>query len=144
MSNDTYYFRGIAEWAKVHKPDPKFDVYTLDLYLDKLSMSLFKDSKLQLQVREGERGSFIKLRRPNTKIIKKELINNGPPKVLISRDGNYVPFEDNIGNGSEVVTRVRVYDTMKGKGHELETVAVESLVPYGGESFTPDGTELPF
>lgn len=146
MASDTYYFTGMVQWAKVHTPDPKFEVYTIDLYLDGPSMKLFKDSGLQLEVRDGEQGQFIKLRRPSQKKFKKELIDLGPPLVLIKGENDsYVPFADKIGNGSQITAKVRVYDTQKGKGHELEAVAVEVLVPYvEGEKFTPDGKELPF
>ena len=146
MASDTYYFRGIANWAKVHKPDTKFDVFTLDLHLDAESLALYKDSGLQLELRPHEKdGLYIKLRRPTTKKIKGELVEMGPPTVLIKRGEDFEPFSDNIGNGSTVLVKVRVYDTQRGKGHELETVAVESLVPYeGGESFAPGGEALPF
>lgn len=148
MANDIYYFRGIAEWAKVHKPDDKFQVYTIDVYLDRPSQKIFKDSKLQLELRDGkdDKGVFVKFRRPVQKKIKNELVSMGPPTVLIKgADDEYTPLTDPIGNGSEVTVKVRVFDTMKGKGHELEVVAVESLVEYSqGEVFTPDGKELPF
>jgi hypothetical protein len=70
----------------------------------------------------------------------------GPPTVLIKRNDDYVPFSDKIGNGSTVLVKVRVYDTPRGKGHELETVAVETLVPFvSGETFAPEGVgDLPF
>ncbi len=146
MANDTFYFRGIANWAKVHKPDNKFNVYTLDLHLDASSKSLFKDSGLQLELRPDEKnGEYIKLRRPVSKKIKGELVDMGPPTVLIKRGEDFEPFSDNIGNGSLVLVKVRVYDTQRGKGHELDTVAVETLVPFAaGESFAPDGETLPF
>lgn len=149
MANDFFYFTGVAEWAKVQKPDEKYQVYTVDVYLDQQSLKLFKDSGLQLELRDdpkdATKGPFVKFRRPVTKKVREELIKMGPPTVLLEQDGEYIPFTDNIGNGSEVTVKVRVYDTMKGKGHELDTIAVTSLVEYkSGESFTPDGTELPF
>lgn len=146
MANDIYMFRGVANWAKVRKPDPKFDVYTLDLHLDEESLELYKSSGLQLELRPNDKdGPYIKLRRPTTKKIKGELVDMGPPTLLIKRGDEYNPFDDNIGNGSVVLVKVRVYDTQRGKGHELDTVAVETLVPYeSGETFTPDGGALPF
>lgn len=133
MANKIYYFRGGINWAKVHKPDQKYDIYTLDLYLDDESTQMFKDSGLQLKVREGEEGSFIKLRRPTTRVSAGDVISNGPPEVLVRNDaGEFEAFSGNIGNGSTGVCKVRVYDTDRGKGHELVTVAVETLVPYEG------------
>jgi hypothetical protein len=146
MANDIYYFRGTVNWAKVHKPDTKFNVFTIDLHLDPSSLALFKDSGLQLELRDSDKdGQYIKLRRPVEKKIKGELVSMGPPTVLIKRGEDYEPFPDNIGNGSTVLVKVRVFDTQRGKGHELDTVAVETLVPFAtGETFTPDGDGLPF
>lgn len=147
MANDYFYFKGIVNWAKVHKPDSKYDVFTVDLHLDPASLKLYKSSGLSLEIRDDEKdGPYIKLRRPVTKKAKGVLIENGPPTVLIRKGDDYVPFPDQIGNGSLVTVKVRVYDGQRGRGHELETVAVENLVEYnGGESFTPDGQgDLPF
>jgi hypothetical protein len=147
MASDTYVFRGVGNWVKVKTPDAKFQVYTLDLHLDKPSMDLFKSSGLQLELRDSDKdGQFIKVRRPVSKKVKGELVDMGPPTVLIKRGDNYEPFNELIGNGSTLLVKVRVYDTPRGKGHELDTVAVETLVPYaGGENFTPEGVgELPF
>lgn len=149
MASKTYYFRGIINWAKVQKPDEKYDVYTLDLVLDEASYLMFKDSGAQLKERADEDGVMIKLRRPTSKKIKNEIVDMGPPQVLlkgeVGDDGKatYTPFGGLIGNGSVGVCKVRVYDTMKGKGHELVTVAVEDLVNFAGdETVNPD--ELPF
>lgn len=145
MANDTYYFKGEAQWAKVQEPDSKYNIYTIDVFLDKDSYASFKSSGLQLKVREDKDSRvFVKFRRPVQKLLKKELVNMGPPTVLIKEDDDYVPFAGLIGNGSIVRVKVRVFDTMKGKGHELETVAVDTLVPYGGETFGLEGDDLPF
>ena len=52
---------------------------------------------------------------------------------------------DSIGNGSEVTIKVAAYSSVKGKGHRLEAVKVENLIPYEGggavESRTPKGVE---
>lgn len=61
--------------------------------------------------------------------IKKELVHFGPPKV-IDKDG--VPVTQLLGNGSEVVIKVVVYDSKKGKGHRLEAVQVHKLVVWEG------------
>lgn len=144
MASKTYYFSGIINWAKVQKPDEKYDVYTLDLVLDEESYKMFKDSGAQLKERENEDGVMIKLRRPTSKKIKGDLVDMGPPQVLIkNEDGTFTPFTGLIGNGSTGVCKVRVYDTMKGKGHELLTVAVESLVEFAGEEVV-GGEEFPF
>lgn len=36
------YLEGEAKWAKVHKPDAKYDRYTIDLYMTKDSWVAYK------------------------------------------------------------------------------------------------------
>lgn len=142
MANKIIYFSGEIKWAKVKQPDPKFDVYTLDLYLDEDSLSKFKLSGLGLKLRTDDNGEYIKLRRKVSKVVKGEVVDNGPPAVLLKDEGgDYKKFDGLIGNGSTGVCKVRVYDTQKGPGHELVTVAIDSLVEY--EAIEGDG-EYPF
>lgn len=124
-----YIFHGVAKWVKYDKPDPKYNNYGLDLYLDDQSLRLFKKTGLQLQIRDNEDGVYVKFKRSAQKIIKQELINQGPPEIIFT--GNEAKGTL-IGNGSKVGITVSVYDTAKGKGHTWESLTVEELVPYGG------------
>lgn len=145
MSNKTVYLRGTINWAKVQTPDEKFDVYTLDLHPDKDSWIVFKESGLQLKIREHEKdGDFIKVRRPVTKKSGKTLVEMGPPQVLLKNDeGTYEPYAGLIGNGSTGVVKLRVYDTDRGPGHELLSVAIDNLVEYG-ETLSVGDEVFPF
>src|SRR5690606_25986237 len=123
-------------------PDTKYDVYTLDLHLTDEGFQMFKDSGLELKVRPDEdNGEYVKLRRPVSKKTSKGLVELGPPQVLLRKGEDYEPYSGLVGNGSDVICKVRVYDTEKGKGHELVTVAIEKLVEYA-ESV--GGEDLPF
>lgn len=143
MANQIYYFRGVAKWAKVHEPDKKFNVYTLDLYLDEPSWAAFKDSGLQLKVRDSEDGEYIKLRRDAERIIAGDVVQIGPPDVYLLKDGEKEKITSLIGNGSQVVCKVVVYDTDRGKGHRLEAMGVENLVEYEGATVMTE-EEFPF
>lgn len=145
MASTTYYLSGKIDWFKSQKPDTKYgEFYTLDLTLDEESYGLFKESKAQLKERPVEDGIMIKLRRPASKKVNGELQDMGPPTVLLKNaDGTFSPFTGNVGNGSVGTCKVRVYDTDKGKGHELILVAIDELVPYEGE-VTVGGEDYPF
>jgi hypothetical protein len=141
MATETYYFRGKAKWAKVYRPDPEYDNYKINVYLDEASKKLFQEAGTQLTPKSDEDGEFVTFRRDHSKMIKNELVTFGAPKVV---DSELHPLTETIGNGSEVVVKVQVYDGKKGKGHRLEAVQVVDLIVYeGGEggrtSHTPDG-----
>jgi hypothetical protein len=145
MATKNYYFTGECEWAKLAKPDTKFDaegVYTLDLYMDGPSWEKFQQSGVQLKTREKNGRSFVKLKRPVKKLIKGEVKEMGPP-VLLDADGEeYHEHEKpDIGNGSRVTCKVAVYDTLKGKGHTLEAVRVDDLVIYEANKDRPEEGE---
>jgi hypothetical protein len=141
MATETYYFQGIAKWAKVYRPDPEYDNYKINVYLDDASKLLFQAAGTQLTPKSDDDGEYVTFRRDHAKMIKKELVTFGPPKV-VDVDGHLLT--ENIGNGSKVVVKVQVYEGKKGKGHRLEAVQVVDLIVYdNGHSgaHTPDGVE---
>ena len=57
-------------------------------------------------------------------------------------EGNYIPFDEAIGNGSVVTARVTVFTTTNGRtGCRLEGLCVDEHVPYEGVKVEE---ELPF
>lgn len=127
MATQYFYLSGKAKWAKLFKPDEKYNNFQINLYLDKPSLELFDKLGLQLTKRKDDEGTYVTFRRPPNKLIKGELVNFGPPKVM-DKDNN--PSDKLVGNGSEVTIKIGVYDTIKGKGHRLEAVRVENLVEF--------------
>lgn len=140
---ETYYFSGVAKWAKVykHNMDKKFgDRYTICVYLDELSKKKYEMSGIQTALKEDEEGQFAQFKRNDKQLIKGELVEFGPPEIL-GMDG----IDALIGNGSEVTVRVQVFDTVKGKGSRLEKVRVDTLVPFAkADGVGAEGVEVPF
>lgn len=135
------YLTGTCKWAKIAKPDEKYNFYGLDLYLDQESIEKFDKSGLQLTKKAGEEGIYISLKRKPQALIKGELVNFGPPQVL---DADNAVFGGVIGNGSTVTCKVNVYDTAKGKGHRLEAVRVDTLVEYNKDAMDEPANGKPF
>lgn len=133
MSTQNIYLTGTVKWAKVRTPDEKYNDYKINLYPDKNSLTLIKESGVQVQPKEDEDGMYYTFRRKHEQLIKRELKTWGPPKVLKSDN---TEFEGLIGNGSGVTAKVSVFDTIKGKGHRLEVVRVDNLIEY-----TPDNVD---
>lgn len=127
MASNYYYLSGKAKWAKLFKPDDKYKNWQIQVYLDAASMKQYDESGMTMAKKQDDDGVFVTFRRPEAKVIKDELVKFDPPTVL-DTDGN--KLEQLVGNGSDVTIKVIVYDTMKGKGHRLEAVKVNKLVPY--------------
>lgn len=129
MPTQYYNFTGICKWAKVQQPDKKFNVYTIDLFMDQKNLDLFKESGIQLTIKQDpELGAYVTFRRPVAKLINGELQEYNAPRVRL--DGE--EYDGLIGNGSKVKVLVSVYDSIKGKGHTMLGVDILELVPYEG------------
>lgn len=143
----TYFFNGVAKWAKTQKVG-KFGNYEVDAYLS--DWDEFDNSGLQLKKKtDDDGGVFVRFRRPEKQEIKGDIVERGPPDVKLFAGTNpengedmWEDFDGAVGNGSECVFKVVVYDTkLKGKGHRLEAIGVKKLVEYiPGE----DQSEFPF
>jgi hypothetical protein len=127
MATTTVFLSGTCKWAKVYKPDEKYKNWQIQLYPDDESMKVYDQSGMSMAKKEDEAGVFITFRRPESKLIKNEVVEFAPPVV---KDKLGRTMDKLIGNGSKVAIKVSVYDTMKGKGHRLEEVKVLDLVEY--------------
>lgn len=139
-----YYMQGLAYWAKLHKPDEKFDKFTLDFYPNEESWKTYKSAGLQLKERESEHGTYVKLGVPAKRLTKKGDVIKATVQVL---DENNNPTTKDIGNGSEVTVKIEVFDTLKGPGHRLLAVRADKLVEYNDPNKVSDDSvalEIPF
>lgn len=123
----TFYFEGKAKWAKVYKPDEKYNRYTIDVFLDEPSWASYRKSGLQLKTRDDpEDGKYVRFALAASRLVKDEIVKAKPE--VYDKDNN--PITTDIGNGSKVTVKVETFDTKNGPGHRLVAVRVEELVPY--------------
>ena len=127
MATTEVYLSGKSKWAKVYKPDEKYQNWTINLYLNEETLKKYEASGMSMAVKQDEDGQYVTFRRPMAKLIKNETVKFNPPRVV---DKDDEPFDKNIGNGSEVTIKVLVYDTIKGPGHRLEAVRIDKWVEY--------------
>ncbi len=146
MATTYHYFTGITKWAKVRKPDVKYNNFQVPLYMDEETLEKFKELNLALAVKTDDNGTFVTFKRPMEKLMKGEVVTFGPPKVF-NADGSEMK-EGLIGNGSTVTVKISKYDTIKGPGHRLESLRVDDLVEYNppkeGNEGSPARPNLPF
>ena len=136
MASSYFYLTGKAKWAKLFKPDDKYKNWQIQVYMDDASMKIYDESGMTMAKKQDDDGEFVTFRRPEAKVIKDELVKFNPPEVI---DANGEKLEQLVGNGSDVTIKVIVYDTMKGKGHRLEAVKVNKLIPYVKQDTAPVG-----
>lgn len=127
MATKTFYFSGKAKWVKTRKPN-EWGKYTAQLYLDDQSLLSFKESGLKLQLREDSDGKYVQFSREHERTFPNntEPTVFGPPPVTYNNE----PFTEFVGNGSTATFKVAVYDAGVRKGHRLEAIRVDTLVPY--------------
>jgi len=133
--------KGKCKWAKVWKPDTKYDKYSIDICPDaesrKIIDGLGLKSSFKADSQTGE--EYITFRRdPNSTIFVSKDTRGpaGAPQVLGVEPGTP------IGNGSGVTVRLAVYSYDnkfgKGTGSRLEKVHVNELVPFEAKETSLD------
>jgi hypothetical protein len=137
MAVKTIYITGTCKWAKLTGNDDKFKRWSISVFPDEPSWAVYHNCGLELKEREDEDGKFLQLGRPYSKIIKGEMVDFEEPEVHGSSP-------EELGNGSNVTCKVVVYDTVKGKGHRLEAVRVNSLVKYTKPEVDTSNEDSPF
>ena len=126
MSTQYLKFKGPCKWARVFKPDEKFNRFSVEVYLDEVNLDKYLKSGIRVQIKEDDDGKYVRFSRPMNKMIKGQAVELGAPEVTQGK----VKMEETIGNGSIVEVTVDVYETVKGKGHTLRKVDVLEHVVY--------------
>lgn len=145
MASSIHYFSGKCKWAKVFKPDERYNKFSIDVALTGKQLEEFNKLGLRGKPKIDEEGNhWVTFRRdPASQVYKSgERVPAGPPSVS-DPDGN--SFSGIIGNGSDVTVKIQVYSWEnkqygKGMGSRLEAVRVDNLVEYKRD----DGIKHPF
>lgn len=128
------YFEGTLEYFRNNRPDD-YGNYSIKIKLDDDSLIKYKESGIQVTIDEE---NCVFFRRPDSKVINKELVELGPA-IVVDTDGN--ELKKLPGKGSKIVAKVRSYNTVKGVGHTLDAIQVIELVPV---ELSLDGTHRNF
>lgn len=137
LKGTTKYVNG--QYGGLFEADQKYGNFQIRLYPDTESWEKYKKSGLRLEPKNDEDGDYLTFRRPEQKLLNKELVNFGRPKVFF-KEG--IEPTKNIGHGSTIEVNVAVYDTREGKGHRLEAVRVLELVEYNRDGPVGNFIEL--
>lgn len=144
MPTEFIYFQGKGSWIRAAKPDRTFikpdgTGSKWDMILHPNEQSLEKIRELQAEgvknkLNEDEDGYFVRLSRPEAIKVRGRLKEMKPP-VLTKKDGS--PFNDMVGNGSDVTVKMEVYEHKtpnggKAKAMRWLSLRIDHLVPYTG------------
>lgn len=149
MADKFIYLQGKTKWFR-HQTPNKFHRYSHQLYLNEESLRKFKELQENKEDVQGiknvlmkdEDGYYTTLSRPASKEIKGKVIGFAPPMVYMS-DGVTPLSGLNIGNGSDITTKMEVYTyfipgqtNKKGMACRWLSSRIDNLVPYEGLATT--------
>lgn len=165
MTTSYLKLKGKFKWSKVYEPDEYSgdQRFITQFYPeDDVEWAKFDKSGLQLMKKvdiDGEK--YVSLRRPVKKMFPsdEEVTRFRPPIITGAVNVTYVDENnddavvhsykksDNVkfkivgeqiplGNDTKGVANIAVYDTLKGKGHRLESIHVNDLVVYDPDNKT--------
>lgn len=162
MASKAHKIEGIIHWAKVTEDTRDLDgyqgqarewdgEYSIDLVVsDPEERAKFKETgsmkKFKTDPDKYDGQPWLSLtRKHNAKGKDGETVVawSGPP-LLYDVDGNAWDEEILIGNGTQAVAKVIVYDVPKGKGTRLDAIQVVELVEYEPEDKPRVADEVPF
>lgn len=131
------YLQGKGKWARLINPDMKFPPgkWNVVLYPNPDSLEKLRELQgrgLKNKLAKDDDGWYCNLGRPVSRMYKGV---NKPftPPVVIDKDG--APFNDPVGNGSDLTIKLEVYEHGtpgggKAVAARLEKVRVDNLVPF--------------
>ena len=130
MATQIHKLKGKLKWAKnLREPDDFRGSCNYKVNLYDVDEKAWKAIGVQTTPREDKDGDKLYLlKRPDSKVIKGELVQFGPIQV-VDTEGNDLS-DTLIGNGSEAVVEFVTYDTSMGKGHRVNKVVVTDLIEY--------------
>jgi len=135
------YVKGKAMWANITSPNTRFQPhkYGLTVLTDTDTAAKLEGIGLN-QVRD--RAGQPKYDEPAFTFSKRATKNDGEANVapkLVDMEG--VALDVSVGNGSEVVVKIKPYKNDYGQFAELMAVKVETLIEYS-EAATDDNEEF--
>ncbi len=136
MPTEYIYIQGKAKWFKHNTPN-SWGKYTHVIYPN--HESLEKIRELQAEgikniLRKDEDGYYISFSRPTSVLIKGKVVGIAPPLVF-QADGTTPLRETMVGNGSDITTKLEVYQHStpgggKAKAARWLSTKVDNLVPF--------------
>jgi len=149
MATKTIELKGTLEWAKLFEGNRDQGQYdedtdgatTVDILMDADTFKTMQDAGIRKQGKVEGDLTRVKFKRGWSDPFGRDWAA-GPPKVFGPTGTEWGTTDGLIGNGSQGVVFVEVYDTKKGIGSRLAGVQIIDLVVYESEGGGTGGPAL--
>lgn len=160
MATDYIFLKGKASWVNAHKVN-EWGKWSVMLHPDTESLNIIRDLQsegVKNVIKKDDDGYFVRLARPHEIKVKGKIIGQVAPEVfdgskpLKDDEGNvigYYPLKEYVGNGSDVVVKMSVYQHnipgqpgKKAKAMRWESIRVDTLIPYTKKSFDETSADM--
>lgn len=147
MSKTEYIFvKGKTKWFRAAQPDPKYEKWSHVLWLDNESLEKIRELQargLKNLLKKDEDGYYISLGRPTNRKINGRITGLAPPEVIMA-DGVTPLRNVNVGNGSDVTTKLEVYEHKTPGGGKAVAARwlssrIDNLVEFDGKHDFTEG-----
>ena len=142
MAKSRYvYVQGKVKWFRHVTPDIEYRKWKHVMYpnpdsLEKVRQLQSEGLKNTLKKENDDEGYYVTWSRPTEKMVRGRLVGFAPPEVFMA-DGTTPLRNTNVGNGSDVTTKLEVYQHGTpggGKAVAARWVSsrIDNLVPFEG------------
>lgn len=138
------FVKGKTKWFRHVTPSREYNKWSHVLYPDPDGIEKIREWQgkgLKNQLKKDEDGWYTTFSRPVSKTYNGNITPFGPPLVV---DHTGQPMANiNIGNGSDVTTKLEIYEhKTPGGGKAIaarwESSRIDNLVPFEQDDFTPE------
>lgn len=139
------YLKGKVKWFRHDQPNQWFK-WAHVLYPDALSLEKLRDLQaegVKNVIKKDEDGYFVQISRPTSITVRGQLVGMAPPQVTMEDGIRLLPEGKRVGNGSDVMTTVEVYEhripssDKKAKAMRWKATRIDNLVAYDITDRTP-------
>lgn len=148
-----FFLHGKVKWYRPEKPN-EWNKWEHVLYPDEQSLNIIRDLQVQKGTTQGiknilkkdDDGYYMRIGRPSQKMIRGKVVGYAPPLTL-DKDGITPLRNVNVGNGSDVTTKVSVYRYATptgafGRAMRWESTRIDNLIPWSAPDFNEKEAEL--
>lgn len=146
LNNEFYFLKGKVKWFRHTSPN-EWGKWSHVLYPDAESLDTIRElmvgkdgiSGIKNVLKKDDDGYNMAFGRPTQRLLRGQYQGMSPPEVI---DAEGKPFIGNVGNGSDVTTKIVVYKHNvpaggKAKACRWESTRVDNLVPFEKDNDFP-------